>query len=91
MVKPIILKIASYNGETITTDYISTTGGLNTDSTIYYVLTTATSTQITDTTLISQLNTLESAMSYDTQTNISQTNDDLPFIISASALMKGGN
>ena len=31
-------KIASYNGETITTDYISTTGGLDTGATIYYVL-----------------------------------------------------
>ena len=33
-------KINSYNGETITTDYLSTTGGLDTGATIYYVLDT---------------------------------------------------
>ena len=33
-------KIDSYNGETITTDYMSTTGGLDTGATIYYVLDT---------------------------------------------------
>ena len=32
-----ISKIASYDGETITTDYMSTTGGLDTGATIYYV------------------------------------------------------
>lgn len=31
-------KISSYNGETITTEYISTTGGLSTGATVYYVL-----------------------------------------------------
>lgn len=59
--------------------------------TIYYVLETPFSEEITDTTLIEQLEAIKSAMSYDTQTNITQTNDDLPFIISASALKKGGN
>lgn len=33
-------KIDSYNGETITTDYMSTTGGLDTGATVYYVLDT---------------------------------------------------
>lgn len=42
--------------------------------------------QITDETLINQLEALYSAMSYNGQTNILQTNADLPFIISASAL-----
>jgi len=32
-------KIDSYNGETITTEYISTTGGLDTGATVYYKLT----------------------------------------------------
>ena len=36
--------------------------------------------------LIDQLNLLEKAMSKNGQTNISQVNNDLPFIISASAL-----
>lgn len=48
-------KIASYNGETITTDYMSTTGQLTTGATVYYVLSSPTDTQITDTTLISRL------------------------------------
>ena len=33
-------KIVSYNGETITTTYMSTTGGLDTGATVYYGLTT---------------------------------------------------
>ena len=33
----VFAKIDSYNGETITTDYWSTTGGLDTGATIYYV------------------------------------------------------
>ena len=88
--KPIILKIASYSGETITTDYISTTGQLTTGATVYYVNPTANPNgiEITDTTLISQLEAIESAMSYENQTNISQTNADLPFVISASAIKK---
>ena len=60
---------------------------LSTHNTIvYYVLATPTTTEITDTTLIEQLDNLEKAYSYDTQTNISQINNDAPFIISASAL-----
>lgn len=47
--------------------------------------------EITDATLITQLNSLEQAMTYDEQTNISQTNGTLPFIISASALLKNSN
>lgn len=58
---------------------------------VYYRLSTPTYEEITDTTLISQLNTIEKALSYDGQTNISQTNTGLPFIISASALEKGSN
>ena len=60
---------------------------LSTHNTIvYYPLVTPTTTEITDTTLISQLNTLAEAESYSGQTNISQTNDDKPFIITAKAL-----
>lgn len=53
---------------------------------LYQPLVTPTTTQITDTTLISQLEAIESAMSYENQTNISQTNEDLPFVFSASAI-----
>ena len=61
---------------------------LSTNNTsIYYVLATPNNTEITDQTLISQLDNFEKALSYNTQTNISQENNDLPFIISASAFM----
>ena len=53
---------------------------------LYQRLTTPTITQITDTTLISQLEALYSAMSKNGQTNILQTNADVPFTIFASAL-----
>ena len=55
--------------------------------TVYYALATPTNTEITDTTLIEQLENLEKAYSYDTQTNISQTNQDKPFIISYEAIL----
>ena len=53
--------------------------------TIYYVLNTATDVEITDTTLIEQLEAINNAQSYDYQTNITQTNAILPFIITATA------
>lgn len=55
---------------------------------LYYILENATTTQITDETLISQLDTIEKAKSNEGQTNITQTNADLPFIINATALLK---
>ena len=57
---------------------------------VYYVLATPSFTKITSQTLIEQLNNLKNnAKSYKDITNITQTNDDLPFIIKASGLMKG--
>ena len=56
------------------------------NTSFYYVLATPTTTEITYQPLIDQLNELEKAMSKENQTNISQVNNDLPFIISASAL-----
>lgn len=58
---------------------------------VYYQLATPTNTEITDTTLISQLNALEQAQSKENQTNISQVNNDLPFIISTSAFLNNIN
>ena len=49
------------------------------NTTVYYVLATPTNTEITNTTLIEQLDNIENAMSYNGQTNISQVNNDLPF------------
>ena len=39
--------ISSYAGETVATSYMSTTGGLDTGATVYYVLTTPTTEQAT--------------------------------------------
>ena len=57
----------------------------NTNLILYYVYATPTTTEITDSTLISQLDNIEYAMSYKEQTNISQENNDMPFIIPTSA------
>ena len=54
---------------------------------VYCPLVTPTITQITDTTLINQLNALEQAYSYNEQTNISQ-DGDLPFILDVTALVE---
>ena len=54
------------------------------NTTVYYVLATPTTTEITDTTLISQLEAIKK--SYNNQTNISQTNADKPFILDVVAL-----
>ena len=55
---------------------------------IYYVLATPTAVEITNQTLIDQLNAIEKATSYKTQTNISSmyNTDNAQMIISASAL-----
>ena len=60
---------------------------LSTHNTIaYFVLATPTNTKITDSSLLSQLEAFYNAKSKNSQTNITQENNDLPFIISASAL-----
>lgn len=79
--------IASYAGESISTEYLSTTGQLTTGATVYYVLNTPTDTQITDSSLISQLDTLNTAYSYNGETNIviSATGTNLPAIAKVTA------
>lgn len=86
-------KIASYNGETITTEYyISTTGGLDTGATVYYYNGGNNPIEITDTTLISQLEAIYNEVyAYQDQTNITQTNDDLPFILVFETLQEVKN
>lgn len=61
----------------------------NNNTSIYYVLETPEDEEITDNTLIGQLNALENARSYDTTTNISQNTANKPFIINATAVQKG--
>ena len=69
------------NGTT-TSDFKTWLSTHNTE--VYYVLATPTYTTITDTTLKGQLEAIK--RSYENQTNISQTNNDLPFELSVSAL-----
>ena len=52
---------------------------------VYYPLATPTNTEITYQPLIEQLNLIEQVTSKDGETNISQVNNDLPFIIYADA------
>lgn len=52
--------------------------------TLYYILATVTDTEITDTTLISQLEAIYNAPLYE-QTNITQTNNDLPMVLDITA------
>lgn len=53
---------------------------------VYYILATPTETEITDTTLISQLEATLEAMSYYEQTHISSTSDETSAIIEANAV-----
>ena len=58
---------------------------------IYYLLATPEDEEITDNTLIGQLNALENARSYDTTTHINQNTPNKPFIINATAVQKGSD
>ena len=80
------LRFPKASGIDVSTNTLLNTWLSTHNTIVYYALATPTTTEITDSTLISQLNALAEAESYTGQTNISQTNDDLPFIISASAL-----
>ena len=73
------------DGTMSTSDFDTWLSTHNTE--VYYVLATPTYTEITDTTLLSQLNALGNANSYNNQTNINQDNNDLASILSASALL----
>lgn len=52
----------------------------NNNTTVYYVLATSTDTEITDATLLSQLNALKGATTYEGQTNIITAGDLQPII-----------
>ena len=69
-------------------DFISWLSSNN--ETIYYILNSNnyTDIEITDTTLINQLEAIYNAQSVDNTTIISQTNTELPFILTANALKK---
>lgn len=83
-----IEKIASYDGETIPGDYISTTGELSTGATVYYALAEPVDEEITNEALVSQLNALNNAAAYRGRTHIISTSDmvNLPHIIAAEVM-----
>ena len=58
----------------------------NNNVTLYYVLVTPTETEITNTTLIEQLEAISKAKSVKDKTYITQTNDELPFILDVEAI-----
>ena len=60
-------KIGSYNGESVSTQYISTTGQLTTGATVYYKLSTPKTLELTD----GQKEVLNSLTTYRNKTNIS--------------------
>ena len=78
-----VKKIASYNGETISTDYISTTGQLTTGATIYYGITEV-KEEITGT-LATQIKALYNSQSF-TGTTIITSNGELPLVLKVRAL-----
>ena len=89
-----VSEIEEYYGSTLdvnnyATAYVNYLAHIGTR--FYYVLATPTATEITYQPLIDQLNKLEKATSKENQTNISQTNNNLPFIIKASALIKNSD
>lgn len=70
-------KILSYNGETITTDYISTSGSLNAGDTVYYVLDEPEIIIIEDATITNVLNMILSIVYSNGTTAVSIVNSDV--------------
>ena len=73
----VIGKILSYDGETITTDYISTSGTLTTGDTVYYVLDEPETITIEDTTITNVLNMIMSLRFETGSVAVSITNADV--------------
>ena len=78
-----------YGTEDTTTNYKTWLSTHNIE--LYYVLGTTTYTEITDSTLLSQLEAIYNAKSKNGTTNINQENNDLSFILDVSALLGSGS
>lgn len=76
-------KIDSYDGETITTNYISSTGSLDTGATVYYVLDSPVTSTITDTNITDVLNQIISIQFETGTTAVSVTNTYVTPVVSA--------
>ncbi len=81
-----IKKIDSYNGEEITTDYISTTGGLDVGATVYYVGNE--DYVIEDSELINELNELSKLKTNKDVNNIDIINKTYPLDITDDKTLK---
>ena len=73
----VIGKIDTYDGETITTSYVSTSGTLTIGDTVYYILDTPETIEITNTNLINVLNLISSTIFETGTTAVSITNNDV--------------
>ena len=73
----VIGKIDTYDGETITTDYVSTSGSLTIGDVVYYILDEPVTTPITDDTLINVLNLIMSVVFETGTTSVSITNGNV--------------
>ena len=85
----LVFRINKTNGGT-TTDSIKSWFSSH-NASIYYGLATPTNTEITYTPLINQLDAINEANSKDGTTNLTQVNNDLPFMITASVLCGTAN
>ena len=74
----------TYNTSTSVNDF--KTWLSNNNVTLYYVLATPAETEITNSTLIEQLEAIAKAKSVKDKTYITQTNEEIPFIIDATAI-----
>lgn len=81
--------VLSNKNVSTTTDFQTWLSTHNTS--VYYILATATEEEITNSELISQLNSLLGATSYLNQTNVNQENSNLAFNMKVSAIKKGSN
>ena len=73
----VIGKIDTYDGETITTSYVSTSGSLTLGDTVYYVLDDPETIEIEDTSLTNVLNLISSTIFETGTTAVSITNNDV--------------
>lgn len=88
-IKKGVEKIESYNGESITTPYISSTGELSTGATIYYGVSNPTLSPLPLEISSSIDNIKNNLFSYLETTKINQVNNDLPFELEVIAVKKG--
>jgi len=73
----VIGKIDTYDGETITTSYVSTSGTLTVGDTVYYILDDPETIEITDENLSNVLNLIKSTTFETGTTSVSITNNDV--------------